>query len=120
MAIKVVLFIFSIIALLAFTALAIWKFYQASTVEVYYDEDYGLTKEERLKRNNEAAEIQRLKRSGKKKIGILFSILAAGMLAFTIFVPGNIHQVNTGEVAVVRTFGRVEGYRDPGVSWIST
>ena len=117
MTIKVVLFIFSIIALLVFTALAIWKFYQASTVEVYYDEDYGLTKEQRLQKKNEAAELERIKRSGKKKIGILFSMLAAGMLAFTIFVPGNIHQVNTGEVAVVRTFGRVEGYREPGVSW---
>ena len=48
---------------------------------------------------------------------ILFGILAVVMLFLTILIPGNIHQVNTGEVAVVRNMGKVEGTREAGVYW---
>lgn len=34
-----------------------------------------------------------------------------------ITIPGSIHQVDTGEVAVVRHLGKIEGTRDPGIYW---
>lgn len=50
------------------------------------------------------------------QIGFL-SVLAVIMLICTILIPGNVHQVNTGEVAVVRHMGKVVGMREPGVYW---
>ena len=47
------------------------------------------------------------------------SILAILFLILTIAVPGNIHQVDTGEVAVVRHLGKVSGTREAGVHWDS-
>lgn len=47
------------------------------------------------------------------------SILAVLFLILTIAVPGNIHQVDTGEVAVVRHLGKVSGTREAGVHWDS-
>lgn len=117
MAIKVTLFIFAIIALIAFVALAIWKFYQATTVKVDYDVDYTLPIEERTKIKNEAKARESAARGSKKKLGILFSVLAVGMLAFTIFVPGNIHQVDATQVAVVKEFGTINGTRGAGMHW---
>ena len=45
--------------------------------------------------------------------GIL-SILALATLAFVIFIPGSVNQVDTGSVAVVRHLGKIEGMRQPG------
>ena len=47
------------------------------------------------------------------------SILAILFLILTIAIPGNIHQVDTGEVAVVRHLGKVTGTREAGVHWDS-
>lgn len=55
-------------------------------------------------------------KSGSTKIfaGILLGL--AG-IALVSTVPGSIHQVDTGEVAVVRHLGKIEGTRDPGIYW---
>ena len=50
---------------------------------------------------------------------IASSLLTAIGLFVFIFLPWNIHQVNTGEVAVVRHMGTVQGYREQGVYWDS-
>ncbi len=47
------------------------------------------------------------------------TILAVLCLILLIVIPGNIHQVDTGEVAVVRHLGKVVGTRDAGVHWDS-
>ena len=57
------------------------------------------------------------KSSYNKKPFIIYATLAAVGLAGSIFVPGNIHQVNTGEVAVVRHLGKVSGIREAGIYW---
>ena len=89
MAIKVTLFILFILGILIFAGLAGWKAYQR-----YDDEDeHGII------------------------APIVFGILAVVMLVGTICIPGNIHQVNTGEVAVVRHMGKVTGSREAGIYW---
>lgn len=89
MAIKVTLFIIFILGILIFAGLAGWKAYQR-----YDDEsEHGII------------------------APILFGILAVAMLVGTIFIPGNIHQVNSGEVAVVRHMGTITGTREAGVYW---
>ena len=45
------------------------------------------------------------------------TILAVLCLILLIVIPGNIHQVDTGEVAVVRHLGKVSGTREAGVHW---
>jgi len=89
LAIKVTLFILFILGILIFAGLAGWKAYQR-----YDDEDeHGII------------------------APIVFGILAVVMLVGTICIPGNIHQVNTGEVAVVRHMGKVTGTREAGIYW---
>lgn len=50
------------------------------------------------------------------KFGMLV-VMTIIFIALMIFVPGNIHQVNSGEAAVVRHMGKVSGVRDPGIYW---
>lgn len=89
MAIKVTLFILFILGILVFAGLAGLKAYQH-----YDDEDeHGIV------------------------APIVFGVLALVMLVGTICIPGNIHQVNTGEVAVVRHMGKVTGSREAGIYW---
>jgi len=87
MAIKVTLFIVFILAILIFGGLAAWRWWKVA------DDD------------------------APKLTAILFTVLAPVFIFLTILIPGNIHQVNTGEVAVVRTMGKVTGVREPGVYW---
>ena len=87
MAIKVILFIVFILGILIFAGLAGWRAWKA------YDDDAA------------------------KWPAILFGVLSLVMIGCTIFIPGNIHQVNTGEVAVVRDMGKVTGTREAGVYW---
>ena len=87
MAIKVTLFIVFILAILIFGGLAAWRWWKVA------DDD------------------------APKWTAILFTVLAPVFIFLTILIPGNIHQVNTGEVAVVRTMGKVTGVREPGVYW---
>jgi regulator of protease activity HflC (stomatin/prohibitin superfamily) len=88
MAIKVVLFIAFILLALVFAGVAGFKIYRE-----YDDGD-----------------------KPKWPVG-LFGVLAVAMVVCTIFIPGNIHQVSTGEVAVVRDMGKVVGIREAGVYW---
>lgn len=89
MAIKVVLIILSIVAILAFLGLMGFKNYQ----HVEDDDEHGVV------------------------APIMFGLLALFSLVFVIFIPGNIHQVNTGEVAVVRHMGKIDGVRQDGIHW---
>ena len=57
------------------------------------------------------------KSSYNKKPMIIYTTLAAVGILGAIFIPGNIHQVNTGEVAVVRHLGKVSGIREAGIYW---
>ena len=89
MAIKVTLFIVFILGILVFAGLAGFKAYQH-----WDDEDeHGVI------------------------APIVFGVLSLVMLICTICIPGNIHQVNTGEVAVVRHMGKVTGTREAGIYW---
>lgn len=89
MAIKVTLFIVFILGILICLGLCGFKAYQH-----YDDEDeHGVV------------------------APIIFGALAFIFVALTIFVPGNIHQVNSGEVAVVRKMGTITGTREAGVYW---
>ena len=45
------------------------------------------------------------------------SLLAILALVTLIFVPGSIHQIDTGEIAVVKHLGKVKGVRGPGIHW---
>jgi len=87
MAIKVTLFIVFILLILIFVGLAIWRGY---------------------KKVEDDAPVWSV---------ILFASLAVAMVFCTILIPGNIHQVSTGEVAVVRDMGKVSGTREAGVYW---
>lgn len=62
--------------------------------------------------------------NGKSNIvqGIIASILALISLAVLIIVPGSIHQVNAGEVAVVKIWGDAREVRSAGIyfdGWLS-
>ena len=49
-----------------------------------------------------------------KKISNIFLITALVTILLLILIPGSVHQVNTGEVAVVRKLGRVVDIKNPG------
>lgn len=51
---------------------------------------------------------------GSKKSGGVFTTIAVVFLGLTIFLPGSVHQVDTGTVAVVRHLGKITGMRQPG------
>ena len=48
------------------------------------------------------------------KFGLISGVFGFITLLLLIFIPGSIHQVDTGEVAVVRKLGKVVDYRTPG------
>lgn len=51
----------------------------------------------------------------RKVQGITSVVLSIALLLVLIIVPGSIHQVKTGEVAVVRRFGVIEDSKAPGL-----
>ena len=51
----------------------------------------------------------------RKVQGITAVVLSIALLLVLIIVPGSIHQVKTGEVAVVRRFGVIEDSKAPGL-----
>lgn len=89
MVIKITLFIVFSSLIFIFGGIAAFKTYQ----HCVDDDEHGVT------------------------VPVIFGVLAVAMLACTIFIPGNIHQVDTGEVAVVRHMGKIDGYREPGIHW---
>lgn len=94
MAIKVILFILFILGILIFLGLAIWKGYQ------HYDDEkeHGIIPP------------------------IIFGVLSFVMLLLVFLIPANLHQVDTGEIAVVKHMGKVSGSREAGVhfDWFFT
>lgn len=50
----------------------------------------------------------------KKKGGIILSILTGIFLIAFIFIPFSFHQINTGEIAVVKVWGKAEYYKTSG------
>lgn len=55
--------------------------------------------------------------------GIIFSILSAISLGVLIIVPGSIHQIDAGQVAVVKVWGDAKEVKSAGIHydfWIST
>ena len=105
------------IALLAMLGLGGFFIYKRATVSVDYDVDYSMSSEERGKIKAEAKD--KTSKLKKKYLGLvtLFGVLAAAFLTLDIIVPGSIHQVDTGQVAVVRHLGKIEGVRQDGIHW---
>lgn len=65
---------------------------------------------------DQVEESKQKKNRATRKI-ILGVVLALSGIICEILVPGNVHQVNTGDVAVVRNMGKIDGYREPGIYW---
>lgn len=103
MAIKVVLILVFAAIIIGGIALGI-----VGGVNLYSIYDYGYS--------DKVEESKQKKNRATRKI-IIGVILALTGIITEILVPGNIHQVNTGEVAVVRHMGTVTGIRNPGVYW---
>ena len=79
--------LFALFALLLVTAIAItiWQ-----GVKIYHDED-------------------------TKKVPIIASVASAIIIiGLLVTIPGSFHQVEAGEVAVVRSLGQIKGTRNPG------
>lgn len=87
MAFKVTLFIVFGLAILIFAGLTFWRECEAE--------------------ENDASRVS----------VFIFGGLFLAMIGCIVLIPGNIHQVDTGEVAVVRYMGKVTGTRDPGIYW---
>lgn len=61
------------------------------------------------------AKSKRIKSAPRKsRINKLAGCIFAGSLVITMLVPGSFHQVEAGQVAVVKNLGRVVGTRHPG------
>jgi len=122
MAIKITLFIIFILGIIIFGGLTGWKISKRGILKNDYNEetDFGGKYGRREIDENKTKEIAD-KYNAKLFLNriqiVLFSILTIIMLLLTILVPGNIHQVNTGEVAVVRHMGKVSGIREAGIHW---
>ena len=54
------------------------------------------------------------KKNGSSKKTITYAVLTLVAFLLVIFIPASVHQVNTGEVAVVRKLGKVVDYKTPG------
>ncbi len=54
------------------------------------------------------------KSAGAKKTKLAVTIVAIASFVMMIFVPGSFHQVEAGQVAVVKSLGKVVGTRYPG------
>ena len=131
--IKVILFVFAFLFLFGFIGIGIWKgkvYFEnrnnedpIQRIRDKYDSQISWrTPDEERKRLKEQCEqeIEEFKKNSKKTIpegkigfltGIIGSILA---LAFVICIPGSFHQVETGEVAIVRHLGKITDVRTPG------
>ena len=125
MVIKTILFIIFILGIIAFVGLAIW---QGTRRPKLMDDLKDLFKtsngwgtrnktEDELAADKEKIDEAKNKLKLNLILTVVFGILAVVMIGCTIFIPGNIHQVNTGEVAVVRHLGKVSGTREPGIYW---
>ena len=120
---KVILFILFSLMIIGFIALGVWRLYkyneEARAVKNrYYDKYSYLNMSDEEQKETMAKYNEELVKIRKYKIFPIVSFAIAGLSIFLlIFIPGNIHQVNTGEVAVVRHLGKVSGYREPGIYW---
>ena len=125
MAIRTILFIFFILASVIFLGLAIYKFVRHKLSEEEIAEaknDYRNSYERGDSVGVQAKykETYENKQNGKKTHltkSIIFAVIGLAFIVCTILIPANIHQVDTGEVAVVRHMGKITGVRDAGVHW---
>ena len=90
--IKIILFVLTFILLFAAIGLSIWR--GIKTYQEFDEED-------------------KLSKKTKTTLGISIGT-AIAMLGIVVCVPGSFHQVNTGEVAIVRHLGKISGVRQPG------
>ena len=102
--------------LIGFIALGVFTFrkyvYEKEKIDEKYSRRYGCNEPTLEEKAKDIKHIKKL-----KLFPILSVVGALVSVALLIFIPGNIHQVNTGEVAVVRHLGKVTGYREPGIYW---
>lgn len=91
------------------------KLYEASEVSTSSYNGYERVSEEKIQTNMK-------KKSNLKRTGIVGIVVGViGLIGF-IMVPWNFHQVESGEVAVVRHMGKIDGVRESGVHfdfWIT-
>ena len=114
---SILLHLIFVLLIITFIILAVVQFkngYQCEEAIRKADYDnYRMAEEEK----KEYLEKYKKSLSKAKKLLTTFSILIGLSIVGEIFIPGNIHQVNTGEVAVVRTMGKVSGIREAGIYW---
>lgn len=80
----------------------------------YGNEALKKLEEEKQKKLEEIEEKYKSVKS-PSKIGLIAGLsLSIASLVCLIFIPGSFHQVNTGEVAVVRHLGKIKEIRTPG------
>lgn len=106
--IRTILFAVAIVLMLAAIALAVyggWKWY-ASLAEEPKKKTYGF-----YESGAKPEETPKKPKKGLFMAG-LFAFIAS--LTLTVFVPGSVHQVDTGTVAVVRHLGKIVDMRQPG------
>lgn len=114
--IRAILFaVFFILLVIAIAGIALFAF-KAHKVQVAWDE---VTKPDRWSSKAPEVPTEVEKDYNRKMLGAkagLISTIVAGiaLLGLVICVPGSVHQVDTGTVAVVRHLGKIEGMRQPG------
>lgn len=127
MAIRTILFTIFILASIIFIGLAIYKFirYKLSGDEIAEAEsEYrrSYTQGEPIEIQTKYKEAWENKQNGVKgrlTKSVIFAVVGFAFIACTILIPANIHQVNTGEVAIVRHMGKITGVREAGIHWDS-
>ena len=120
---KIAIIIILVVLLLAGIALIAFGVYQRYIDQEYadkqirniekekaYGEDYT---EDQKRRAQEIQDAVTLKRPSFIS-GVLLAIIT---LVSLIFIPGSIHQIDTGEIAVVKHLGKVKGTRGPGINF---
>jgi len=118
---KIAIIIILVVLLLAGLALAAFGVYQKYIDQEYADKQirsiekevpYGEPfTEDQKRRAQEIQDSVTLKRPSFI-LGIIGAIIA---LVLIIIIPGSVHQVDTGEVAVVKKFGVVKKVEGPGI-----
>lgn len=120
---KIAIIIILILVLLIGLGAAAFGVYQTYKDQEYADEQiraiqrekaYGEEYTEDQKRRAQEIQDQVSLKRPSFILGALFALVALFSL---IFIPGSIHQVDTGEIAVVKHLGKVKGTRGPGINF---
>ena len=116
MVIKIILIIIFILSILINIAFIYSKYKKACQIEDEAKKKlgrYSISEEEKAEIEKECD----LKIGQMERKMVISFLLALCSLVAVILIPGSIHQVNTGEVAVVRHMGKVTGTREAGIYW---